>query len=446
MKKTAAIVLFFLVSVTGYARAYGVQKVVSESGIEALLIEDHTTPLVSVEFSFEGGATADPEGKEGLSVFLSSTLDEGAGQWNSRSFQKALADDSITLYFSSGRESFGGTFVSRLETLPQAQALLKAAINEPRFEAEAVERIREQIRQGLQSRKESPSRKIQTFARELYFPAHTYSRAVDGSEDTLDSMTADDLRQLHRALFARSNLHIGVSGAISAEELSVFLDAVFGALPLKPEIPFVEDIQPQARGGLVVIDEQIPQSLIYGVQPGLSRHDPDFYAAYVINHILGGGGFQSRLYQSVREERGLVYSINTSLYDLDHSPLILVSAATQNARVGETVALLREEWKRMQEEGPTARELEEAKLYLTGSYPLRFTSTGRIAGMLLSMHRLALPLDFLEKRNSYIEALSLADVQRVAGRLLDTEALTLVIAGQPEGVVAVEPERLSAEN
>ena len=196
------------------------------------------------------------------------------------------------------------------------------------------------------------------------------------------------------------------------------------------------EVNPSADGGTIVIDKEVPQSVVALGQSGLRRDDPDYYTAYAVNYILGGGGFASRLYEEVREKRGLAYGVYSYLQPLDHSALVVSGVATGNARVAESIEIIRAEWAHMAAEGPTAEELENAQTFLTGSFPLRFDSTGALADILAGMQFEDLGIDYLERRNGYIEAITLEDARRVAGALFKPEELTAVVVGQPENVEA----------
>jgi zinc protease len=243
------------------------------------------------------------------------------------------------------------------------------------------------------------------------------------------------MRAFVQRRFARDNALIGVVGDIDAKELGALLDKTFAALPAKATPWEVPEAKPALDNRTRVVRKSVPQSALVFAGPGLKRDDPDFYVAYVMNHILGGGGFTSRLYQEVREKRGLAYSAGSSLVSLAHAALAQGGAGTANARVDETLAVVRAEWKRMAESGITQAELDDAKTYLTGSFPLRFSSTGNIASMLVAMQIDRLGIDFLSHRNGYIEAVTRDDVNRLAKKLLDENRLIIVVVGDPQGVI-----------
>ena len=425
-----------LLVVAAPARAVEVQRVISPGGIEAWLVEDHSNPIISLNLAFSGGAALDPEGQEGLANMVSGLIDEGAGELESQAFQEKLANNAIRLSFSAGLDTFDGTLRTLSENRELAFELLGLALTKPRFDAEPIERIRSQILAVLRDRQEDPGTIARRELLSVFFPEHPYGRQSSGTEDSVSRLTADDLRRFVDQRFGRDTLKIGVVGDITPDELGRLLDESLLALPARSDPGGLAQVVPQGQGEVVVIERAIPQSVVVFGHQGLSRDDPDFYAAYVLNYILGGGSFSSRLYQEVREKRGLAYSVYSYLSPLDHSALILGGVATANQQVGTSLDLIRQEWARMAQDGPSAEELESAKVFLTGSYPLRQRSTGRIAGMLLGIQLEDLGIDYMDRRNDLIEAVTLEDVKRVAERLLDEDALTVVIVGMPEGVEA----------
>ncbi len=418
------------------ALAVDVQKVVSDKGIEAWLIQDTSNPITTLKFSFKGGSALDPDGKTGLAILAASTMDEGAGEMDSQAFQQALNDKSISLGFEAARDSFRGTLRTLNAHRDDAFEYLRLAMTDPRFDTEPVERLRARLISDVRQRSTNPGSMAFRRIWESAYPGHPYSKPRRGTEDGLTAITPDDLKGFVEKRLARNNVTISVVGDITPDALKAYLDDVFGALPETATSRNLADVTPLLDGGVKIVDVDVVQSAIRFVQPGISRDDPDFYTAYVLNYILGGGGFVSRLYSEVREKRGLVYSVYSFLMPLDHTALIGGSAGTANERVAETLETVRSVWKTFAEDGPTAKELKDAKTYLTGNYPLRFTSSSAIADMLVGMQEDDLGIDYIDRRNSLIEAVTLEDAKRVAKRLYQPEKLTFVIAGRPVGVIA----------
>ena len=430
----AGLLAALTVLVAFQARAVEVQRVVSPGGIEAWLVEDHSNPIISLDLAFQGGAALDPAGKPGLAHMVSTLIDEGAGPLDSQSFQGTLDDRSISLRFRAGLDTFSGSLSTLTENRAKAFELLRLALTAPRFDAEPVERIRSQILSRLSREAEDPDTIASRTLRRLMFQGHPYARPTRGTEASIAAMTVEDLRGFVRTRFARDQLFIGVVGDITAEDLKALLDTTFLPLPAEAAPFTVPEAAAANAGDIVVIERNIPQSVVAIGQGGIKRDDPDYYAAYVVNYILGGGGFSSRLVEEVREKRGLAYSVYSYLGPLDYGSLVAAGTATQNERVGESISLIRAEWARMAEEGPSAEELEQAKRFLTGSFPLRFSSSGSIAGMLVGMQLEELGIDYLDERNSFIEAVDLATAKRVAKELYRSDDLTMVVVGAPQGV------------
>ena len=417
------------------ALAIEVQRVVSPGGVEAWLVSDRINPIISVRVAFRGGAALDPAGKEGLANMVSGLLDEGAGDLDSQTFQGRLEDLALRLSFDAGRDTLSGRLRTLTENRDAAFRLFGLALTKPRFDNEPVARIRDQIQARLRQDSEDPDVIARRTLSRTLFPGHPYGRPVRGSRGSVAAIGVDDLKGFVKRRLARDNLVIGVVGDIDAAELAPLLDAVFGELPKKSAPGRVPDVTPRASGATIVVRRPVPQSAVLFSQAGIKRDHPDYYRATVVNHILGGGGFTSRLYDQVREKRGLAYAVYSALYPLDHAALLLGSAGTANESVSETLAIIREMWRELGLKGVTEKELADAKTFLTGSFPLRFTSSGRIASILVGMQLENLGIEYLDRRNSYIEAVTLEDANRVAGRLFDADALTMVVVGEPVGVV-----------
>ncbi|MCW8835363.1 MAG: insulinase family protein [Rhodospirillales bacterium] len=427
--------LFVALALAPHAHARpDVQRVISPGGIEAWLVEDHANPIIAVSFSFRGGTALDPNGKEGLADMVSALLDEGAGDIDSEGFQRRLEDLSISLRFEAGLDTFGGRLQTLTDNRDEAFGLLSLAVTKPRFDEEPVSRIRSQILANLRMAEEDPDKVASETLFAKLFPGHPYGRRAEGTAESVAGLHVEDMKGFVARRLARDNLIVGVVGDIKAEDLGPLLDRTFGGLPQKAAAWNTPDIKANADGKLTVVSKAVPQSAIVFAQPGLKRKDPDFYAAYVMNYVLGGGSFASRLYKQIREERGLAYSVYSYLYPMDHAALLTGGAGTANARVGETLSVLRDEWRKMAEKGVTAEELADAKTYLTGSFPLRFDSSLSIARILVGMQEDDLGIDFLDRRNDMIEAVTLEQVNRVAKTLLDPSKLSIVVVGEPEGV------------
>ncbi|MEE8334432.1 MAG: pitrilysin family protein [Alphaproteobacteria bacterium] len=418
------------------AAALEVTRVVSAGGIEAWLVEDHTVPVISLNATFPAGAALDPAGREGRASLLSSLLDEGAGELTSQNFQERLADISARLRFSASRDRFGARLRTLSANREEAFDLLRLALTAPRFDPGPVARIRAQTIAGLRAELQDPDTIAGRTWFRTAFPDHPYGRPVDGTVASVRAITVADLRAFVSGYFARDGLKIGVAGDITPKELARRLDRIFGALAAKGRVAAIAAVQPANAGKQVIVRRKVPQSVVVFGHAGIRRDDPDWYAAYVMNRIFGGGGFSSRLTEEVREKRGLAYGVYSYLSPYRHAALMMGGVATANRRVGKSLEVIRTEWKRMAEHGVTVKELAEAKTYINGSFPLRLDSSRRIAGLLVAMQIHDLGIDYVSRRPALINAITLGDISRVARRLMKPDALTVVVVGQPNGLTS----------
>ena len=415
------------------ARALEIQDLRSPGGAVFWLVEEPSIPIVALEISFAGGARLDPEGRAGLANMMAGLIEEGAGDLDAVGFAKARDDLSARFGFSAGRDTMEVSARMLVETLEPSVALLATALASPRFDQEPVGRVRAQI---LSVIAESGTEPGTVAAKAWYagaFPDHPYGRPTDGTAESVAAITRDDLVAARARLLTRANARIAVVGAIDASRAGRMVDTVLAGL--EQGTPLVsERTGDTPPPGLRVIELDVPQSAAVFGHAGLARDDPDFISAYVMNYVLGGGGLGSRLMEEVREKRGLAYSVYAYLSVRDETALYLGAVQTANERMAESLEVIKAEWARMAAEGIAAEELDRARRYLTGAFPLRFDSNAKIANYLVFMQEENLGIDYLERRNGLIEAVTLEDVKRVAARLLKPSSLSIVVVGQPTGL------------
>ena len=421
------------------AGATTIERVVSPGGIEAWLVHERAVPMIAVEFAFVGGAVQDPPGKGGTATLTASLLDAGAGELDSTAFSDRLERKAIQMGFSAQRDTIRGTMRTLTENRDDAFELLRLAITAPRFDAKDVEISRAQILSQLRRETTSPTDIASRRWWETAFEGHPYGRPVNGTPETVSSISIADLKSYANRVLARQNLKIAVVGDIDVETLKVLLDRTFGALPEKPELYPIANAAPRGLGRRIEVSLDVPQTVVDFGGPGIPRQDPDFMAAYVINHILGGGSNDSRLYQEVREKRGLAYSVSDNLVWLDHAAVMLGGTATRADRAGETVDLIEKEIHRFAENGPTAGELTEAKRYLNSAFVLNLDSSTKIAALLVQLELDGFGTDYFTRRTAMIEAVTLDDARRVAKRLLD-KGLLVTVVGKPQGFASTKPD------
>jgi zinc protease len=431
------VALFALVAAAPPAGATKIERVVSPGGIEAWLVHEPSLPVIALNFALRGGASEDPDARAGVGYMVAALLDDGAGELDAKAFQDRVEASAAQLSFSVTRDYLYGSIRMLRERQDQSLELLRLALTEPRFDADAVSRARAQIIARLRRESTTPNNIATRTWWSTAFAGHPYARQTSGSLETVAAITVDDLRSYARRVLTRGKLKVAAVGDIDAATLGKTLDRVFGALPADSALTPVPDVTLRAAGRRVVVDLDVPQSVVQMGGSGIVRKDPDFIPAYVVNHILGGGSFTARLYSEVREKRGLAYEVYSYLLPLEHTALFMAGTKASADRTAEALELIESEIRRMIEEGPTEDELSKAKAYLKGSYALNFDTSAKIANLLLQIQLDDLGIDYIDKRNRLIDAVTLADARRAARRLAQGGMLVTVV-GRPKGLASKE--------
>ncbi|MBM3544315.1 MAG: insulinase family protein [Alphaproteobacteria bacterium] len=416
-----------------------IQEVTSPGGIKAWLVESHENPLIAMRFAFTGGANQDDKGKEGLSYFVSGMMDEGAGPFDSVAYQEREQSLAMRMEFDAARDVMRGYIQVLSANKDEAFEMLRLALTEARFDEDAVERVRAQILATLKFDDNDPETVASLAWDRIAFRDHPYGQPIKGTQESIPAITRDDLKDYVKRVYARDRLVISVVGDIDAETLGKALDHIFGGLPLNSELAPIAEAAPPLGPTREIIEMDVPQSVAQFGHRGIARKDEDFIPAYMLNYILGGGGFSSRLMEEVREKRGLAYSVYSNIYPYQHGSVFVGNVATKNEALGQSLEVIESELKRLAAQGPTEQELADAKSYLTGAYALRFDSSSSIANQLLWIQIEDLGIDYINKRNALIEAVTMDDIKRVAKRLIDADHLITTIVGKPVQTPAVVP-------
>lgn len=408
-----------------------IKTLTSPGGITAWLVETRAVPMLSLRFAFEGGSVEAPPGKEGLATFLAQMLDEGAGPYGGLAFKERALDLGARIGFRAGRDTFAGSLDVLSESRDEAAQLLRLALTAPRLEADAADRIRQQLQVAITRSSREPDKVASAQWEAIAFAGHPYAQPALGTVASIAAITTNDLEAYRRRVFARDNLKVVAVGDIGAAALGALLDEVFGALPAAGSLTTVADVASLPAGRQAIVEIDVPQSsVVFGLE-AMAHRDPDYMAAVVLNNIVGGGGFSSRLMEEVRVKRGLAYGVSTGLSTARHAAVWRGGVATRNELVGQSIEVIRAELKKVAGGTITARELQNAQSYLTGSYPLRFDANGKIAGELLGLRIEGLGPQYVGERNGLIEAVTLEDLNRVAQRLFGSGKLIVAIAGKP---------------
>ena len=426
--------LFLMMNAALPARAeVNIQSVTSPGGLTAWLVEEHSIPFVALELRFRGGASLDAPGKRGAINLMTGLLEEGAADMDARAFSRASEALATSFGFDVSSDSLSISARFLTENREASVALLRAALQEPRFDQEAIDRVRGQVLSIIQSDQKDPDDIASETFNRIVFGDHPYASSLNGTLDSVAALTRDDLIAAHDAVLARDRIYIGAVGDITPEELGVLMDDLLGDLP-QTGAPMPPRAEVTIPPGVTVVDFATPQSVALFGQKGIKQSDPDFFAATILNHVLGGGSFESRLMNEVREKRGLTYGVYSYLVPRDLAETYMGSVSSANDRIADAIDVIRDEWAKLARDGVTETELRDAKTFITGSYPLRFDGNGPIASILVGMQMLGLPIDYIATRNEKVEAVTLDDVKRLADELLDPEGLHFVVVGQPVGL------------
>ena len=429
--KTFCAFLFFIICFfSEKSFSSQVEEINVEEGLKVFLISDFSNPLISISICFQAGSINDLEGKEGTAYMLSGLLNEGAGDLKAIDFQRALKEQGIRFSSDVSHEMFYINFQAPSIYKANAFKLLGLMLTDLRFDQDAIERVRKQII-ALNKLEESSAKEIAYWGlRKDLFPNNPLGNKVSGTTDSINNISREDLKAFKELNFRRDNVFIGINGDITSSEVRDFLREIFKVLKVSKGRKITLESIAFFRSGINKIKFPVPQSSIFFGMPGLSRRDKDFYALYVLNHIIGGSVLSSRLGKKIREEEGLVYGINTWLDVNFYSPLWLGYAATSSKNTDKVISLIKKELKDIFLNGVNLTELEEAKSNIIGSYPLSFSTSSDISNMLMTMQVYDLGKDYLNVRNKYISSVNIDDIKRVSKRLLQEDKLHFTVVGE----------------
>ncbi len=437
------IALYFSMRAQAANRFLPIHEFKTPGGISVWMVEDHTLPILSIQFAFlDSGTALDPDNKQGLVRLLSNTMDEGAGDLDSQNFQKQLSDHSITLMFNASRDQFGGELKTLTRHKDKAFDLLSLAIISPRFDDEAVARMRDGNLSRIKSSLSEPDWMAARLINDRAFSDHPYAKNSGGTLSSLPGITAEDLRTFKEKNLSKDKLVISAAGDITSEELGRAVDKIFGTLPAKSAAPAIKDLELTNAGKTYLFEADIPQTMIEIMMPAFDVRDPDYYALQVLNYIFGGAGFGSRLMDDAREKKGLTYGIYSGLQDYRHADTLSISTSTKNESAGEMLSIIRTAMTTMQEKGVTDKELSDARSYITGSMPLSLTSTSSIASVVLGLRINNLPIDYLDSLARKIDSIKKEDISRVSKRVLNSSSMVTALVGKPENVEAEKIKEL----
>lgn len=427
MKLIFLLFFFFFQS----AEALDFKKLKTKSGIEFWFVQDNSIPIISLSFSFKGGSSLELQDQHGLANLMVSLMDEGTRNLNSQEFKKLMKLNGMKLSFSSQKDRIDGVFQVISSQADQGFELFKEALNYPRFSEDEIKKVKNQISSSIKIDQSNISTIASNKFNEYFFGDHIFKRNIKGTIKSLENLNRQDILNFHKKSFQKNNLVIGVAGDITDEKIKNLIESVFGKLQDKFAIPDIE-LFSNLSTGKQVFKMKTPQTSVLFGHPGLKRNNEDFFALRIANYILGGGGFQSRLYKNIREKKGLVYSVYSYLLPFESDGVIVGGFQTRNKSVYETINSVKKNWKSMNTRGVSKEELSNAKAYFNGSFTRNFTSTSSIAALLKIVQYYKLGENYFQNREKIINNIDYEMVNRVASKYFKTENLFFMIVGDPK--------------
>lgn len=409
-----------------------IQEIKTKRGASVWLVEEPSIPIVSILMSWPVGSAKDPEGLEGLASSVVYQMNEGAGDLDSLAFQTRMRELNMSYGCSEQLDRVRCSITTLSENLEQAVDLVTTAFKSPRFDDGPFERHRREDIVAIQRRATSPPAITNEILNEVLYPTHPYARIP--TNESVAARTRELALEHKDKIMTREGVIVTAVGDVSPELLAPMIDKMIAPLPKKSSLPDTSDVVPNPpRKEPIIAELPQPQSLITFVGRGIARDDPEYYSAVVLNHIFGGGGFESRLMKILRVEKGLTYGVGTNLESsLKHTNLWAGSGQTKNESAGEFIDILKSEMLRISTEGVTEDEVRKAKLYLDGSYPLSFDSNLKIAIQMLGVRELELGIDHFDNRSLLINEVSVESVNRLARKYLKPENFTFIVVGEPK--------------
>jgi len=406
-------------------------------GLTAWYAYDPKTPVIAINFAFRGGARLDPAGKAGLSSFAAGILDSGTMNRDPKDFDAYKQDYAIQMGFSADSDQLGGALATLVPDKDKAFDLLHEVLATPRLKDDIFQIIMNQAKISLANVANEPSylagRKLQT----MLFPNHPYRYPSEGLPETIDKITLKDVESFLKENLSKDRLVISVTGNISEGDAITALDKIFGSLPEKSAKPVDNQVKPVIDGSTEIIDMKIPQSMIYFVLPGITYDDPDFLKAALLMHIMGEEQ-SSRLFREVREKNGLAYAVSSTMVWMQDTGYIIGMVGTTKAKADQSMNIVKHEWAHLKKDGITAEELENAKTFMLHSYPLHFRNSSGISKILLGYQLFHRPVDYFQKREALIKAITLKEMNDFIARVIEPAKLTFVVVGRPDQAPALD--------
>lgn len=422
--------LSLVVSAAAQAATPQIEHWETDRGARVYFVAADELPMIDVRLVFDAGSARDGD-KGGLAGLTTSLLNHGADGLSADEISEAFESLGARYGSSMDRDSAGVSLrtLTDPEVLKPSLETLRQVVSKPDFPATDFERERQRMLIGIRSKKQSPGALAADALYENVYGDHPYARPSSGTEDSVAALTRDDLVEFHRRHFTETNAVVAIVGAVDRDQAEQIAAGLLRDLPQGEPMSELPPAEP-GTGGKIKIGFPSAQTHVLLGYPVLSRHDPDFFPLYIGNHVLGGGGMVSRLFESVRERRGLSYSVYSYFLPMRAPGPFVAGLQTNTAQASAALEVLREEIRSFIETGPTEEELDASKKNITGGFPLRIDSNSSIVGYLAMIGTYKLPLDYLETFTEKVEAVTVEDIRDAFQRRLNPDAFVTVLVGR----------------
>lgn len=422
--------------------AVNIQRWHTAEGTQVLLVERHENPIVDVRISFKGaGSTSNPADKSEVAEFTASMLTTGTEELDEEAFHARVNDLAASLSSDSGEEGAAVTLrsLSRADSLRPAVALLNQSLTRPRFAETVFERLRKQSITALQQQETDPGFIAERELTRLNYGSHPYGRSAYTGADSIRKVTLNDIRAFHRSRYGKNNAVVAVVGDLNRRQTEALVKQALNGLPARSTAAENVPAVPEHRSEQRRIPFAGEQAQVMMGMPLIKRHDPDYYALVAGNYVLGGGGFDSRLMQELRDKHGYTYGASSGLSPASQAGPFTIGFSTQKNNTEPALQAARRVLAAFIEEGPTEAELKQAKANITGSFPLRFDTNAKLLGYLSLIGFHNLPDDYLEAYPKAISALTAEQIKSAWQRRVNPENINIVVVGADGGEQKAKP-------
>ena len=424
------VVLVMCSTTTGLAADIAPMRFIAPNGMTVLVLEQHFLPIVEIHALIKAGAAQDPPEKAGVANLVASLLDEGTTTRSSKQLAEQIDFVGGSLAVQAGEDYTTASARTLKKDIDLGFTLLADILQHPAFPKQEFERVRSQILGEISSDNDDPGHVAMKTFNQLVFQNHPYRWPVNGTEETLSKITLAEVQSFYTKEYLPNQVILTIVGDVTAEQATTLVQTHFGSWK-KGVVPSRAVKKPPAidKKTVQLVEKDLTQSTIVIGHPGISRTNPDFYAVTVMNHILGAGGFSSRLMDSIRDKQGLAYGI-MSHYDARVMPgSFWINLQTRTETTNQAISGVLIEMKAIREAPVSDQELADAKAFLMGSFPLRLDSTSKLAQVLAQVEFFGLGFDYFSQYPKWIERVTKEDVQRVAKQYLDPQHYALVVVG-----------------